>query len=501
MEEVWEPEQQQQEVAKSEERLRKVEQKKGGLVRAAFESTSTAVVEGNVQAEEKPAKSRKENRLARKERRMKKKLEEYQALEGSEGAESFTKGALHFPQRCQKALFGKKYIEAQVKAQVFKKIEDLASDPATPPPLLPVRGTLPAPSEKAKPDNVTKSQPESGNRKADMETRVKKPQVDKKMKELSLDPATPPPLLPVRGTLPARSEKAKPDNVTNSQPESGNRKADMKTRVKKSKKMKELSLDSATPPQPLQPLPVHRTPSRKAESVKPAASTHKFMNRTEKRALKKGFTEPEPERPKYRGFWALPTIDLPPPPGSKPKKVAAVPPALKSLVGTKPTPESILRNSKSHPSWIVQKAALQKKFKNTPWQARKRISPGTVSLIKAINAEAPHVLKAQEVSAKFKISPEAARRILGSKRVMSDEEKERKAIKWLERGEMIKRAKIDSGEIWTKDKRRNVWEVQEKLKKIREMNEKFGIETGKKEGGGVQVERSLGRINWEGKFI
>ncbi|KAF8454540.1 hypothetical protein BGX38DRAFT_270134 [Terfezia claveryi] len=454
MEEVREIEQQQQEVAKSEERLSKVEQKKGGLVHAAFESTtSTAVVEENVQGEEQPAKSRKENRLARKERRMKKKLEELQALEGSEGAESFTPGALHFPQRCQKHSFGKKYIEAQVKAQVFKKIEDLASDPATPPPLLPVRGTLPAPSEKAKPVNVTESQPESGNGKVDMKARVKKSQVVKKMKELSLDPAIPP--RPLR------------------------------------------------PPQHPQSLPVRGTlpmPSRKTESVKPAASTHKFMHRTEKRALKKGSTESEPERPKYKGSWALPTIDLPPPPGSKPKKVAAVPPALKSLVGTKPTPESILRNPKRHPSWVVQKAALQKKFKDTPWQARKRISPGTVSLIKAINAEAPHMLKAQEVSAKFKISTEAARRILGSKRVMSDEEKERKASKWLERGEMIKRAKIDFGEIWTKDKRRKVWEVQEKLKKIREMSDKFGIETEKKEGG-VQVERSLGRINWEGKFV
>ncbi|KAF8420065.1 hypothetical protein EV426DRAFT_518860, partial [Tirmania nivea] len=110
----------------------------------------------------------------------------------------------------------------------------------------------------------------------------------------------------------------------------------------------------------------------------------------------------------------------------------------KSLVGTKPTPESILRNSKSHPSWVVQKAALQKKFNGTPWQARKKISPGTVSLIKAINAEAPHVLKAQDIAAKFKISLEAARRILRSKRVMLDEEKERKPRKWIERGERIR---------------------------------------------------------------
>ena len=109
------------------------------------------------------------------------------------------------------------------------------------------------------------------------------------------------------------------------------------------------------------------------------------------------------------------------------------------------------------------------------------------------------MLKAQEIAAKFKISTEAARRILRSKWVAPDERKEQKARKWVERGEKIREVKILSGEIWTKERKRNAWEVKEKWKKIREMNERFGIKVGKEKG--VEVERSLGRINWEGKIL
>ena len=483
MEVIRESEQQQQrqEVLKSESEAR-LEQKELELV-----CESTVAVEGKVQVEEQPVRSRKENRLARKERRMKKKLEELEALEGSEGAQDVTKGALHLSQHQKKALFGRKNIEGQVKAQVFKRVKELASDPAIPPPLLPVRGTLPTPPEKVKQVNVAQPQARARDGKADAQACIKA-QAFKKMERHSLDPVTYTQLLPVRGARPKPPKEAKP--------------AKPKPSIDKERRAVKRGLTGPELERPKYKgswaLPTIDSPP----PAKPKPSTDKrFMDRAERRAVKRGLTGPELERPKYKGSWALPTIDSPPPPSPKPKKAAAIPPVLRSLVGAKPTPESILRNPRDYPSWAVQKAALQAKFKGTPWQARKRISPGMVTLLKAINAEAPHVLKAQQIAAKFKISPEAARRILGSKRVMSDEEKERKMMKWIERGRRIRSANIESGEIWTKEKRKKVWEVKEKWRKIKEMTERFGIKVGKKKGEGVEVERSLGRISWERKFV
>ncbi|KAF8473890.1 hypothetical protein BDZ91DRAFT_618653, partial [Kalaharituber pfeilii] len=88
--------------------------------------------------------------------------------------------------------------------------------------------------------------------------------------------------------------------------------------------------------------------------------------------------------------------------------------------------------------WQVQRAALARKFSDSPWHSRKRISPGTVALIKAIAAEAPGRLTAREIADRFKVSPEVARRILSSKWVpKTEEEKERRMLKWTERGEKI----------------------------------------------------------------
>ena len=95
--------------------------------------------------------------------------------------------------------------------------------------------------------------------------------------------------------------------------------------------------------------------------------------------------------------------------------------------------------------WQLQKEALKKKFQHTRWLPRKRLSPAALEGIRAIHAQYPNTYTTPVLAEKFKVSPEAVRRILKSKwRPNENEERERQR-RWDSRGKKIWTQMVDIG--------------------------------------------------------
>jgi hypothetical protein len=84
--------------------------------------------------------------------------------------------------------------------------------------------------------------------------------------------------------------------------------------------------------------------------------------------------------------------------------------------------------------WGVQKSALERKFGETGWQPRKRLSPDTLEGIRALHVSNPTVYNIDMLREHFQISPEAIRRVLKSKWKPSAEEIEKRMKRWENRG-------------------------------------------------------------------
>lgn len=90
--------------------------------------------------------------------------------------------------------------------------------------------------------------------------------------------------------------------------------------------------------------------------------------------------------------------------------------------------------AKPQEPWGIQKAALERKFGEKGWNPRKRLSPDTLSGIRALHASNPTVYNVEMLREHFKITPEAIRRILKSKWRPSSEEIEDRMQRWEKRG-------------------------------------------------------------------
>lgn len=86
--------------------------------------------------------------------------------------------------------------------------------------------------------------------------------------------------------------------------------------------------------------------------------------------------------------------------------------------------------------WRLEKAAQQKKFP-TGYLPRKRLSPDALPGIRMLHASDPVAFSTPVLSAQFRVSPEAIRRILKSKWRPSAEEEEDRRLRWDRRGEKI----------------------------------------------------------------
>ncbi|KAF2172876.1 hypothetical protein M409DRAFT_49391 [Zasmidium cellare ATCC 36951] len=103
-----------------------------------------------------------------------------------------------------------------------------------------------------------------------------------------------------------------------------------------------------------------------------------------------------------------------------------------NLSSKTPTP-----TTPSHPPkerWQTTKAALVKKLSGQPWSPNKRLSPDTLSGIRALHASDPTIYSTATLASHFQITPEAIRRILKSKWLPSAEEAVRRSERWEKRG-------------------------------------------------------------------
>ena len=87
--------------------------------------------------------------------------------------------------------------------------------------------------------------------------------------------------------------------------------------------------------------------------------------------------------------------------------------------------------------WQIQKRALAEKFGETGWSPRKRLSPDTLEGIRALHAQYPEEFPTPVLADRFKVSPEAIRRILKSKWKPNEEEEASRRLRWDKRGETI----------------------------------------------------------------
>lgn len=87
--------------------------------------------------------------------------------------------------------------------------------------------------------------------------------------------------------------------------------------------------------------------------------------------------------------------------------------------------------------WQAQKEALQKKFGLEGWNPRKKLSPDTIDGIRALNQQYPDKYPTPVLAEKFKVSPEAIRRILKSKWRASPEKAAERRERWARRHDQI----------------------------------------------------------------
>ncbi|KAK0613761.1 hypothetical protein B0T14DRAFT_410884, partial [Immersiella caudata] len=86
--------------------------------------------------------------------------------------------------------------------------------------------------------------------------------------------------------------------------------------------------------------------------------------------------------------------------------------------------------------WKAQKAALKEKFPDG-WNPMKKLSPDALAGIRAIHQQFPDVYTTPVLAEKFKMSPEAIRRILKSKWTPKPVEEIERQERWIERGKKV----------------------------------------------------------------
>lgn len=95
--------------------------------------------------------------------------------------------------------------------------------------------------------------------------------------------------------------------------------------------------------------------------------------------------------------------------------------------------------------WQIQKSALERKFGETGWQPRKRLSPDALDGIRALHASDPELYCTEALAENFKVSPEAIRRILKAKWKPNEAEIEDRRLRWVRRGVKKWQALAESG--------------------------------------------------------
>ncbi|KAK0639351.1 hypothetical protein B0T16DRAFT_382942 [Cercophora newfieldiana] len=95
-----------------------------------------------------------------------------------------------------------------------------------------------------------------------------------------------------------------------------------------------------------------------------------------------------------------------------------------------------LENVQGREYWKRQKAALKEKFPDG-WKPHKKLSPDAVAGIRALHQQYPEEYTTPVLADKFKMSPEAIRRILKSKWTPNLDEEIERQERWFNRGKKV----------------------------------------------------------------
>ncbi|QHS75711.1 mitochondrial ribosome assembly protein RRG9 [Saccharomyces paradoxus] len=109
----------------------------------------------------------------------------------------------------------------------------------------------------------------------------------------------------------------------------------------------------------------------------------------------------------------------------------------KSSLSNKEFAGKVRDDTKEIPEWKKQKMAVRKKLQGNRWNPSKKISQEQMEALRLLKFNFPE-LTASDLADRFKISPEAVRRILKSNWKRTDEENNNTHERWKRRGERIK---------------------------------------------------------------
>ncbi|QLG74222.1 hypothetical protein HG535_0G01060 [Zygotorulaspora mrakii] len=103
------------------------------------------------------------------------------------------------------------------------------------------------------------------------------------------------------------------------------------------------------------------------------------------------------------------------------------------------------KDDRDKPTWQKQVLALKRKFKGEKWNPSKKVSREEMESMRLLKNQFPQIT-ARELSARYKVSPEAIRRVLKSKWQPSERESIRLHERWKRRGVRIKEMYEQSSE-------------------------------------------------------
>lgn len=123
------------------------------------------------------------------------------------------------------------------------------------------------------------------------------------------------------------------------------------------------------------------------------------------------------------------------------------------------TKESDKEQERDLPEWKKHKLALKEKFPQG-WAPPKRISREAMDLLRTLHNVDPNVNSVPVLAQRFKISPEAVRRVLRSRFELSRDEREKREIRRKEERKRQIESGEHQGEAWSGDRGREKGEMQ-----------------------------------------
>ncbi|KAF7983478.1 hypothetical protein HWV62_21780 [Athelia sp. TMB] len=128
-------------------------------------------------------------------------------------------------------------------------------------------------------------------------------------------------------------------------------------------------------------------------------------------------------------------------------------------------------------------AAVMKKSFPAGWQPPKKLSRDAMEGLRLLNKQNPDIFTTPILAEKFRISPEAVRRILKSKWEPSRERRQQLAMR--EKDEMLERSRAE----YLEEAKSRIEAIAEKRQADKEESDRYWIQSGRPEGERLRMER------------